>query len=56
MNVGLTAAYLEVWRATISVTHFYGHVAPGSDAQNHFNFAQSLGDRDYISFTLRTTF
>jgi hypothetical protein len=56
LNVGLTAAYLEVWRATLTITHFYGHVAPGTDAQNHFTFAQSLGDRDYISFTLRTTF
>lgn len=56
INVGLTAAYLEVWRGTLSVTHFYGRVAPNSDAQGHFNYSQSLGDRDYVSMTLRTTF
>lgn len=47
MNLGLTAKYLETWFATLAVTHFYGSVAPT---------AQNLGDRDYVAFTLRTTF
>jgi hypothetical protein len=47
MNLGLTAKYLETWFATLSVTHFYGSVALT---------AQNLGDRDYVAFTLRTTF
>jgi len=49
MNLGLTATYLETWRATLAVTHFYGWVAPTG-------YVQNLGDRDYVSFTLRTTF
>jgi hypothetical protein len=47
MNLGLTAKYLETWFGTLAVTHFYGSVAPT---------AQNLGDRDYVAFTLRTTF
>jgi hypothetical protein len=49
MNLGLTATYLETWRATLALTHFYGRVAPTG-------YAQSVGDRDYVSVTLRTTF
>ena len=49
MNLGLTATYLETWRATLALTHFYGSVAPTG-------YVQNLGDRDYVSFTLRTTF
>ena len=49
MNLGLTATYLETWRATLALTHFYGRVASTG-------YAQNLGDRDYVSFTLRTTF
>jgi hypothetical protein len=49
MNVGLTVTYLETWRATLALTHFYGKVAATG-------YAQNLGDRDYVAFTLRTTF
>ena len=56
MNIGLTANYLETWRASLSYTHYYGSVAPATDAQRHFTYAQSLADRDFVSFSLRTTF
>jgi hypothetical protein len=49
MTLGVTATYLETWRGTLAMTHFYGRSAPTG-------FAQSLGDRDNVSFTLRTTF
>lgn len=49
MNLGLTATYLEAWYATLALTHFYGGFAPTG-------YGQNLGDRDYVSFTLRTTF
>ena len=49
INFGLTATYLETWRATLALTHFYGRVAPTG-------YVQNLGDRDFIAFTVRTTF
>jgi hypothetical protein len=56
ITIGLTANYLETWRASLLYTHYYGRVAPATDAERHYSYAQSLGDRDFISFSLRTTF
>jgi hypothetical protein len=56
LNVGVSGAYLDRYRFTLSYTHYYGPQGAALDASNHFTFAQSLADRDFVSLSLRTTF
>lgn len=56
LNIGLTATYLNSWRFALNYTHYYGPAGPGTDSFNHTSFAQSLADRDFVAFNVRTTF
>jgi len=56
LNIGVTATYLNLWRFALSFTHYYGPAGPGTDSFNHTSFAQSLADRDFVAFNVRTTF
>jgi hypothetical protein len=56
MSIGLNAAYLDVWRCSLSYTHFYGPEAGFLDADNHQNMEQALADRDFVSFSIYRTF
>lgn len=61
MRIGLAGTYLNKWLFTLDYTRFYGtadlNVTPvnGVGAPT-FTYAQPLKDRDFISFSVRTTF
>jgi len=56
LNIGLTAKYLNRYHASLGYTHYYGTIKPAVDAAGHFTFGQSLGDRDFVALSVRTTF
>jgi hypothetical protein len=56
LNVGVTGTYLDRWRFALYFTHYYGPAGPGLDSLNHLSFDQALADRDFVAFTMRTTF
>jgi hypothetical protein len=56
LNIGLNATYLDVWRFGASYTHFFGPVDTAIDSNGHGSYKNAMGDRDFISLTLRRTF
>ena len=56
MSIGLKATYLDTWRCQISYTHFYGTEQGFNDENGYQSLEQSLGDRDFISFSISRTF
>lgn len=56
LNVGLTAVYLGKWTASVNYVHFLGPQGPTLDNANNAQFKQALKDRNFITFSLRTTF
>ena len=55
-NIGLAGTYLNKYFINLNFVNFYGPPGPPLDAANQAQFKQSLADRDYVSFSLRTTF
>jgi hypothetical protein len=56
MNIGITATYLDRVTAGLTYTHYYGPENTNLNATSQFNFQQSLKDRDYLAFSVKTTF
>lgn len=56
LNVGLGGVYLGRWNANLSYVRFLGRAAPTLDNANNAQFQQALKDRNFVSFSLRTTF
>lgn len=56
VSVGLSGAYLQVWRFGLNYTHFFGPEGLFVDAANHASYKQSLKDRDFISVSVSRTF
>jgi hypothetical protein len=56
MNIGITATYLDRVTAGLTYTHFYGPEDTLLNSANQFNYKQSLKDRDYVAFSVKTTF
>ena len=56
MSIGIKASYLDVWRCSLSYTHFYGSEAGYLDADTYQNMKQALADRDFVSFSIYRTF
>ncbi|MES2265050.1 MAG: DUF1302 family protein [Pseudomonadota bacterium] len=52
MSIGAEATYLDGWKGSLTLTHFYGNkiLQPGSTV------AQQFKDRDYIALSIRRTF
>lgn len=55
-NIGLAGTYLSKYFFNLNFVNFYGPVGTPTDAANQAQFKQALADRDYVSFSLRTTF
>ncbi|RTL52436.1 MAG: DUF1302 domain-containing protein [Rhodocyclaceae bacterium] len=55
-SVGVNAIYLDAWRIGVNYTHYFGPEGTFVNAANGFSYKQSLADRDFIAFSLRTTF
>lgn len=56
MNIGISATYLDRVTAGLTYTHYYGAEDTNLNAASQFNFRQSLKDRDYLAFSIKTTF
>lgn len=56
INVGLGAVYLGSWYANLSYVHYLGREAPTLDNANNAQYQQALKDRNFVTFSLRTTF
>ncbi|RMQ49510.1 hypothetical protein ALQ04_03402 [Pseudomonas cichorii] len=56
MSIGLTALYLNEWRASATYTHYFGPSGTSLDDQNQISFKQSLKDRDFIALSLQRSF
>ncbi|MBF0551345.1 MAG: DUF1302 family protein [Deltaproteobacteria bacterium] len=55
-NLGIKGTYLDVWRLALIGNFFYGSEGTFLDKNNHFSFAQSYSDRNYVSLSLTRTF
>jgi hypothetical protein len=55
-NVGLAGTYLSKYFFNLNYVNFYGPAGTSTDVANRAQFKQALADRDYVSFSLRTTF
>jgi Protein of unknown function (DUF1302) len=55
-NVGLAGTYLAKYFFNLNYVNFYGPAGTPANAANQAQFKQALADRDYVSFSLRTTF
>jgi len=56
VNVGLGAVYLGTWNANLSYVHYLGPEGPTLDNASNAQFKQALKDRNFVTFSLRTTF
>lgn len=56
VSIALNATYLDVWRGSLSYTHYLGKAGTFLDENNHASYQQSLKDRDFVSLTVRRTF
>ncbi|WP_342130916.1 DUF1302 domain-containing protein [Hydrogenophaga sp. OTU3427] len=56
INIGVTLVYLGNWVATLNYVKFLGPEGPTLDNNSNAQFKQALKDRDFVSFSLRTTF
>ncbi|KEY88401.1 DUF1302 domain-containing protein [Pseudomonas sp. 39004] len=55
-NIGLSATYLDRVTFGLTYTHYYGPEDTNLNAASQFTFKQSLKDRDYLAFSVKTTF
>lgn len=56
MNIGISATYLDRITAGLTYTHYYGPEDTSLNGSNQFTYKQSLKDRDYLAFSVKTTF
>lgn len=56
ISIGVETTYLNVWKAGLNYTHFFGSEGTFLNAANGYSYKQSLHDRDFVSFSIRTTF
>lgn len=61
MRVGLAGTYLNTWLFTLDYTRFYGKADLNTTPINGvgaptFTYAQPFKDRNFVSFSIRTTF
>ncbi|MCR5882942.1 DUF1302 domain-containing protein [Rhizobacter sp. J219] len=56
LTLGLGGVWLGRWNANLSYVHFLGKAKPTLDNANNAQYEQALKDRNFLSFSLRTTF
>ncbi|OEC34425.1 Protein of unknown function [Pseudomonas cuatrocienegasensis] len=55
-NIGVSATYLDRVTFGLTYTHYYGPEDTFLNSASQFNFEQALKDRDYLAFSVKTTF
>ena len=57
ISIGINGVYLDKWRFTLNMTHYFGHAQPFTVGTNNaYSYGQSLADRDFVSASLRYSF
>jgi hypothetical protein len=56
VSLGVNATYLNVWKASVSMTHFFGSEGTQTDEFGHLSFKQALKDRDFLAFSVQHAF
>ncbi|CAM3593964.1 hypothetical protein CCOS865_04085 [Pseudomonas reidholzensis] len=56
INIGVSATYLDRVTFGLTYTHYYGPEDTNLNAASQFTFKQTLKDRDYLAFSVKTTF
>jgi len=56
VNVGVTGTYLSNWVVSLNYVKYLGPEGSTLDNASRAQFKQALKDRDFVSFSLRTTF
>jgi hypothetical protein len=56
VNIGVSATYLDRVTFGLTYTHYYGPEDTNLNSASQFNYKQSLKDRDYVAFSVKTTF
>ncbi|MBT0960103.1 DUF1302 domain-containing protein [Denitromonas iodatirespirans] len=55
-NIGVNGSYLDVWRFSVTYTHFFGPEGNFLDANNNFSYRQAMKDRNFVALSVRRTF
>lgn len=55
-NIGVSATYLDRVTFGLTYTHYYGPEDTNLNSVSQFNYKQSLKDRDFLAFSVKTTF
>lgn len=55
-NIGVSATYLDRITCGLTYTHYYGPEDTTLNEASQFNFKQALKDRDYLAFSIKSTF
>jgi len=55
-NIGVTATYLDRVTCGLTYTHYYGPEDTTLNEASQFNYKQALKDRDYLAFSIKSTF
>jgi hypothetical protein len=58
LSIGLNAAFRDVWRATLTYTHYFGTAGTfnTNTPDNAYSWKQTLRDRDFIAASLSYSF
>jgi hypothetical protein len=56
LNVGVESTYLDRITLGLTYTHYYGAEDTSVDAASNYTYKQSQKDRDYLAFSVKTTF
>jgi hypothetical protein len=56
INLGISGVYLGKWTAALNYVHYLGPVGGSTDNNSNVQFKQALEDRNFVTFSLRTTF
>ncbi|AOW15341.1 hypothetical protein LPB72_13730 [Hydrogenophaga crassostreae] len=55
-NIGVAGTYLGRWIASLNYVHYLGPIGGSVDKNTNVQFKQALKDRNFVTFSLRTTF
>lgn len=56
LSLGINGNYLNKWKFGLNYTHYYGSIGTTTNLLGQLTFKQNLRDRDFVSFSLQTTF
>ena len=55
-NIGVSATYLDRVTCGLTYTHYYGPDDTTLNEASQFNYKQAMKDRDYLAFSIKSTF